>query len=42
MHKFAKKSRVKIFHNEHAWSTPLDPKLMFLGISDRFVTAQVR
>jgi hypothetical protein len=39
-HKFAKQSRVRIFRNEHTRSTPLDPKLMFWGISDRFVTAQ--
>jgi hypothetical protein len=28
-HKFAKQSRVRIFHNERPRSTPLDPKLMF-------------
>jgi hypothetical protein len=39
-HKFAKQSRVRIFHNEHTRSTPLDPKLMSWGVSDRFVTAQ--
>jgi hypothetical protein len=38
-HKFAKQSRVTIFRNERTRSTPLDPKLMFWGISDRFVTA---
>jgi hypothetical protein len=37
-HKFAKKSRVGIFRNECILSTPLDPKLIFWGISDRFVT----
>jgi hypothetical protein len=39
-HKFAKQSRVRIFRNEHTRSTPLDPKLMFWGVSDHFVTAQ--
>jgi hypothetical protein len=39
-HKFAKRSCVAIFHNEHTWSTPLDPKLMFWGVSDRFVIAR--
>jgi hypothetical protein len=38
-HKFTKRSYVGIFRNERTWSTPLDPKLMFLGISDRFVTS---
>ena len=32
--KFVPRSRVGIFHNEHARSTPLDPKLMFLCILD--------
>jgi hypothetical protein len=39
-HKFAKQSRVGNFCNERTRSTPLDPKLMFWGISDHFVTAQ--
>jgi hypothetical protein len=39
-HKFAKQSRVRIFHNERTRSTPLDPKLKFWGMSDRFITAQ--
>jgi hypothetical protein len=39
-HKFAKQSRVGIFRNERIRSTPLDPKLMFMGVSDRFVTAK--
>jgi hypothetical protein len=39
-HKFAKQSRVRIFRNECTRSTLLDPKLMFWGISDRFVTAR--
>jgi hypothetical protein len=39
-HKFAKKSRVRIFGNERTRSTPLDPQLMFWSISDRFVTPQ--
>jgi hypothetical protein len=34
--KFAKQSRVGIFRNEGTRSTPLEPKLMFLGVSDRF------
>jgi hypothetical protein len=39
-HKFAKQSCVRIFRNERTRSTPLDPKLMFWGISDRFVAAR--
>jgi hypothetical protein len=39
-HKFAKQSRVGIFGNERTRSTPLDPKHIFRGASDRFVTAQ--
>jgi hypothetical protein len=39
-HKFAKESRVPIFRNERTRSTPLDAKLIFWGILDRFVTAQ--
>jgi hypothetical protein len=38
--KFAKRSCVKIFRNERTSSKPLDPKPMFWGISDRFVTAR--
>jgi hypothetical protein len=38
--KFAKQICVGIFHNERTRSTPLDSKLMFWGISDRFVTAR--
>jgi hypothetical protein len=37
-HKFAKQSRVRIFCNERTSSTPLDAKLMFLGVLDHFVT----
>jgi hypothetical protein len=37
-HKFAKQSRVGIFHNQHKQCTQMDPKLMFLGVSDRFDT----
>jgi hypothetical protein len=37
-HKFAKQSRVSIFRND-ARSSLLDQKLMFWGISDRFVIA---
>jgi hypothetical protein len=39
-HKFAKKSRVGIFRNKRTQSTPFDLKLMFWGVSDRFVTAR--
>jgi hypothetical protein len=39
-HKFAKQTRVRNFRNECTQSTPLDAKLMFLGISDRFVSAR--
>jgi hypothetical protein len=39
-HKFAKKSDLGIFRNERSRSTPFDPKLMFWGVSDRFVTPQ--
>jgi hypothetical protein len=39
-HKFSKQSRVRIFRNERTSSTALDPKLMFWGVSDRFVTAR--
>jgi hypothetical protein len=39
-HKFAKQICVEIFGNERTWSTPLDPKLMFWGVSNRFVTAR--
>jgi hypothetical protein len=40
-HKFAKRGYVGIFCNERTRSTPLDPKLMFWGISDHFITAQI-
>jgi hypothetical protein len=39
-HKFAKQSHVRIFRNERARSTPLDQKVMFWGVSERFVTAR--
>jgi hypothetical protein len=39
-HKFAKWCCNSFFHNERNWSTPLDPKLMFWGILDRFITAR--
>jgi hypothetical protein len=39
-HKFAKQRRVRIFRNERIRSTLLDPKLLFWGVSDRFVTAR--
>jgi hypothetical protein len=38
--KFAKQTVVLIFRNERTRSTPLVPKLMFWGISDRFITAR--
>jgi hypothetical protein len=38
-HKFVKQSRIGIFRNERTRSTPLDPKLMFWGVSDRFGSA---
>jgi hypothetical protein len=38
-HKFAKKSRVGNFRNERTRSTPLDAKVRFWGVLDRFVTA---
>jgi hypothetical protein len=37
---FAKQTLVLIFRYERTRSTPLDPKLMFRGISDHFVTAR--
>jgi hypothetical protein len=39
-HKFSKQSRIGIFRNERTRSTPFHPKLMFWGISDRFVTVR--
>jgi hypothetical protein len=39
-HKIAKQSRVGIFRNECTRSTPLDLKLIFWGVSNRFVTAR--
>jgi hypothetical protein len=38
--KFAKWNCVGFFRNERMWSTPLDPKLIFWGVSDRFVAAR--
>jgi hypothetical protein len=38
-HKFAKQIHGRIFRNERNQSTPLDPKLMFLGFSDCFIIA---
>jgi hypothetical protein len=40
MHKFVQRSRVGIFTNERNWSSPLDPKLMFWGVLDRFITTR--
>jgi hypothetical protein len=39
VHKFVQRSRIQIFCNAHTGSTPLDPKFVFWGVSDRFVTA---
>jgi hypothetical protein len=39
-HKFAKRCCVGIFCNERTWSTPFDAKLMFWGISNRFITTR--
>jgi hypothetical protein len=39
-HKFAKRICVKILHHERTWPTPLDPKLMFWGVLDRFATTR--
>jgi hypothetical protein len=39
-HNLTKQSRVRTFRNERTRSTPLDPKLMFYSISNRFVTAR--
>jgi hypothetical protein len=39
MHKLLKQSCIKIFRNESTRSTPFGPKLMFCGVSDRFVIA---
>jgi hypothetical protein len=40
LHKFAKECRVRIFSNERTQSTPLEPKLLFCGISDHFITVR--
>jgi hypothetical protein len=40
MHKFVEQSRVENFRNERTRSTPFDPKLMFWGVLDHFVTAR--
>jgi hypothetical protein len=40
MHKFVQRSRIGIFRNECTLSTPLDPKLMFWGLLDLFVTSR--
>jgi hypothetical protein len=39
-HKFVQLNHVWIFRNERTRSTPLDPKLMFWGISDCFITTE--
>ena len=35
MQKFVQRCLVRIFRNEHSWSTPLDPKLIFWCVSFR-------
>jgi hypothetical protein len=40
MHKLVQRSHVRIFHTECTRSIPLDTKLIFWGVLDRFVTAQ--
>jgi hypothetical protein len=40
MHNFVQRSHVKIFRNERTRSAPLNHKLMFWGVSDRFGTTQ--
>jgi hypothetical protein len=39
-HNFTKQGPLGIFGNERTRSTPLDPKLMFWGVSNHFVTAR--
>jgi hypothetical protein len=39
-HKFARQGHVRIFPNERTRSTPLDPKVMFWGVSDHFDTSR--
>jgi hypothetical protein len=39
-HKFTKQRHVEMLRNERTRSTLMDTKLMFRGVSDRFVTAQ--
>jgi hypothetical protein len=38
-HKFAKRNSVRLFRNERTQSTPLDTKLMFWAVSNRFDTS---
>ena len=33
MQKFLPRSRIRIYHNEHTWSAPLDHKLIFVCVS---------
>jgi hypothetical protein len=40
MHKLMQRSHVRIFRSERTQSTPLEPKLMFWGVSDRFIKAR--
>jgi hypothetical protein len=41
MHKIVQQSRIRISRNERTTYSSLDPKLMFWGISDRSITAEV-
>jgi hypothetical protein len=38
-HLFAKGNCIEILCNEPTWPTPLDPKLMFWGVLNHFITA---
>jgi hypothetical protein len=40
MQKYAKRSCVGIVHNKRNRSIPFNPKLMFWGVLDRFMTAR--
>jgi hypothetical protein len=41
MHRFVQRSHVGILSNERTRFTQLDPKLMFRGVSERYVTAEL-
>jgi hypothetical protein len=40
VHKLGSRSRLRIFRNERTQSTQLEPKLIFWGVLDRFVTTR--